>query len=195
MTHRRAGAVLSALFAGSVAGCATTEESPLAAIDRHVELERFMGDWYVIASIPIDFWVASEAGAHNGVERYELREDGRIQTTYTFRQDGFDGEVKQFNPVARVFNTETNAEWRMQFLWPFSSAYLIVYLDDDYQQTVIGVPDRSHVWIMSRTPDVGEARYRELVEVVAQLGYDTSLLQRVPQSWPAESAEVSVRSP
>jgi apolipoprotein D and lipocalin family protein len=145
-----------------------------------------MGDWYVIASIPIDLWLASEAGAHNGIESYALREDGRIATTYTFRKGSFDGPEKTFTPVARVHNTETNAEWRMQFLWPFSSAYLIVYLDDDYQDTIIGVPDRKYVWIMSRSPDKTEAEYERLIEIATELGHDPSLIQRVPQQWPAD---------
>jgi len=196
MSYRRGRlALTSVLAAGWVGGCATTDLPPLEAIDRPVDLERFMGEWYVIASIPIDFWFASEAGAYNGVERYALLDDGRIQTTYTFRQDDFDGEEKQFNPVAWVHDTETNAEWRMQFLWPFRSAYLIAYLDADYQQTIIGVPNRSNVWIMSRTPELSETRYGELVDVVAELGYEPSLLQRVPQSWPASSTGVSERSP
>ncbi|HEY5622689.1 MAG TPA: lipocalin family protein, partial [Gammaproteobacteria bacterium] len=179
----RAVRVFAIALLALAGGCAMSSTEPLRAIDRKVDLERFMGDWYVIASIPIDFWFASEAGAHNGVETYALREDGRIQTTYTFRQDGFDGEEKQFNPVGWVHNTETNAEWRMQFLWPFRSAYLIAYLDEDYQHTIIGVPERSHVWIMSRTPDVSDSDYDRLVAIVADLGHDTNLLQRVPQRW------------
>ena len=147
-----------------------------------------MGDWYVIASIPIDFFFASEAGAHNGVESYALRDDGKIATTYTFRRDSFDGEEVQFTPVGWVHNTKTNAEWRMQFLWPFRSAYLIAYLDEDYQNTIIGVPNRRYVWIMSRRPDISEEAYQSLVDRVANLGYDTDLLERVPQQWPAPSA-------
>ncbi len=165
------------------------DRAPLQAIDRPVDLQRFMGDWFVISSIPIDFWFASEAGAHNGVESYELRDDGKIQTTYSFRRGGFDGEEVEFNPVAWVHNTENNAEWRMQFLWPFRSAYLIVYLDNDYQHTVIGVPSRSNVWIMSRSPDISDEDYARLLGVVEELGHDMSLLQRIPQRWPAGSED------
>ena len=164
-------------------GCAMSDSLRLEAIDRSVDLQRFMGDWYVIGSIPIDTWFASEANAHNAVETYALTDDGKIQTTYTFRKDRFDGEEKQFNPVAWVHNTNTNAEWRMQFLWPFRSAYLIAYLDEDYQHTIIGVPNRTYVWIMSRAPDIGEDDYERLVNVVSELGYDTSLVQRIPQQW------------
>lgn len=180
---RRSWSLVGLLSAALVGVSLAAEMGPLQAVDKRVDLDRFMGDWYVIASIPIDLFFASEVDAHNGVESYELREDGRIQTTYTFRKGGFDGEVKQFNPVAWVHNTETNSEWRMQFLWPFRSAYLIAYLDDDYQETIIGVPNRNNVWVMSRTPEVSEERFGELLEILTELGYDTSLLHRVPQRW------------
>ena len=167
-----------------VSTCAMSDSPRLEAINRPIDLQRFMGDWYVVGSIPIDMWFASEAGAHNGLESYVLRDDGKIQTTYTFRKDGFDGERMQFNPLAWVYNTDTNAEWRMQFLWPFRSAYLIACLDDDYQNTVIGVPDRSYVWIMSRQHDLSDEKYARLIDVVTELGYDASLVQRIPQQWP-----------
>ena len=50
-----------------------TDQEPLAGIERRVDLNRFMGDWYVVASIPIDLWFASEANAYNGIETYELK--------------------------------------------------------------------------------------------------------------------------
>jgi apolipoprotein D and lipocalin family protein len=180
--------LLAILLTTLTSACAMNELAPLQAIDRPVDLQRFMGDWYVIGSIPIDFWFASEAGAHNGVETYELRDDGKIQTTYSFRRDGFDGEEVEFNPVGWVHNTETNAEWRMQFLWPFRSAYLIAWLDDNYRYTIIGVPSRSNVWIMSRDADVSDAEYSRLLDIVEELGHDISLVQRVPQQWPAPTA-------
>ena len=55
-----------------------------------VDLERFMGPWYVIANIP----TFVEKGAHNAVENYRLDDDGTIATTFTFRKDGFDGNEK-----------------------------------------------------------------------------------------------------
>jgi apolipoprotein D and lipocalin family protein len=166
--------------------CATNDVPPLEALDRKVDLERFMGDWYVIGFIPITIPLFSEEGAHNGVESYRLTDEGVIETTYTFRKGSFDGPEKRFTPKGWVFDEETNAEWRMQFLWPFKAAYLIVYLDEAYQRTIVGVPDRSNVWIMSRDADVSDAEYQALLERVAGLGYDVEKVQRVPQNWPAE---------
>jgi len=177
-----------ALCAGLASACATTVgPPPLEALDRRVDLERFMGDWYVLASIPIDLPFVSEAESYNGVESYRLTEDGVIETTYTFRDGSFDGPLRRLTPTGFVHDEETNAEWRMQFLWPFKAAYLIVYLDEDYQRTIIGVPDRSHAWIMARTPSIPEAEYQALVDRLSRLGYDVSSLRRVPQEWPADT--------
>ena len=74
----------------------------------------------------------------------------------------------------------------MQFMWPFRSAYLIVYLDDNYQNTIIGVPNRRYVWIISRSHDLSEQDYQSLVDRVEDLGYDPALLQRVPHRWSAQ---------
>jgi len=173
----------AAVLLALLSGCSTSQDA-LKAMDKKVDLERFMGDWYVIGSIPIDLFFASEAGAHNAVETYALNDDGSIDTRYRFRKDSFDGPVTTFNPTGFVYNTATNAEWRMQFLWPFKSAYLILYLADDYSQTIIGVPDRSYIWIMSRTPDVSDSEYQRLLQRAIDAGYDPEAIVRIPQDWP-----------
>ncbi len=169
-------AALAVLLSGCQSASETARREPLRAIDRKVDLNRFMGEWHVIAHIPAFI----EAEAHNAVESYRLDEDGTIATTYVFNDGAPDGPLKTYRPTGFVHNLETNAEWRMQFLWPFKSAYLIAYLDDDYQTTIIGVPDRDLVWIMARTKNLPEARYQELVKWLADNGHDLSKLRRVP---------------
>jgi len=173
-------------FLALLGACATNDVPPLEAMERKVDLERFMGDWYVIGFIPITLPFFSEEDAHNGIESYRLTDTGLIETTYTFRDGAFDGPEKRFTPKGWVYDKETNAEWRMQFLWPFKAAYLILYLDQDYQKTIIGVPDRNHVWIMSREPEVSEAAYQQMLDYAASLGYEVERVRRVPQRWPVE---------
>ena len=90
----------------SVAPEVTTNPDPLRATDRPIDLERFMGDWYVIAHIPVFI----EKNAYNAVESYSLAPDGTIPTTYTFNQGGFDGPLKTYRPRGFVHDTTTNAE-------------------------------------------------------------------------------------
>ncbi len=188
----RLAAASVAIFALAGSGCQSTAhraggapDGPLRAMERPVDLQRFMGDWYVVAHIPTFI----EKHAHNAIERYELDDDGTIATTFSFNKAGPDGPRKTYRPRGFVYNTETNAEWRMRFVWPFKAAYLIVYLDDHYETTVIGVPDRSYAWIMARTPTLPETRLRELETLLAETGHDVSKLRRVPQIRPARSDE------
>jgi apolipoprotein D and lipocalin family protein len=163
---------------------------PLTIVPK-VDLDRFMGDWYVIANIPTFI----EKGAHNAVESYQLAADGTIETTFTFRADGFDGPEKRYTPRGFVLDRESNAIWGMQFVWPIKADYRIVYLSPDYSQTVIGRMARDYVWVMARTPSIPEADYARIVELVGSLGYDTSLIQRVPQRWaPGADRDTGKRS-
>jgi apolipoprotein D and lipocalin family protein len=162
----------SALFAGCAANIPPIE--PVESVD----LERFMGDWYVIANIP----TAIEKEAYNAVESYEHKGGGEVATTFTFRKGGFEGPKKTYTPTGFV-KSESNAVWAMQFIWPIKADYRIIYLNDDYSQTVIGRNKRDYVWIMARTPAIPEADYELLVEFVDSVGYDIAGLQRVPQLW------------
>jgi len=145
----------------------------------YVDLERFMGDWYVIANIPTFL----EKGAHNAVETYELNDDGSIQTTFTFLKDGFDGKQKEYNPKGFVRDSETNALWGMRFIWPIKADYRIVYLDDEYTQTIIARQKRDFIWIMARTPTISESDYDRMLALAESIGYDVSRIERVPQQW------------
>jgi apolipoprotein D and lipocalin family protein len=150
----------------------------LATVE-HVDLERFMGPWYVIANIPTFL----EKGAHNAVETYALNDDGTIATTFTFRKNGFDGKQKEYHPKGFVLDPHSNARWGMRFVWPIKADYRIVWLDDDYTMTVIARQDRDYVWIMARTPTISEYDYDELLTFVESIGYDIALVERVPQDW------------
>lgn len=162
-------------------GCSSTH-TPIRT-EPQVDLSQFMGDWYVIANIPTFI----EKGAHNAVESYAMNEDGAIDTTFRFRKDSFDGEIKTYHPTGYVNDDPSNAIWGMQFVWPIKADYRIVYLNENYTQTIIGREKRDYVWIMARTPTIPDADYRELISLLTEEGYDTSLIQKVPQQWPEKS--------
>ena len=126
-----------------LAGCQTPQPMPTVPT---VDIERFMGDWYVIASIPTSF----EKEAYNALEG------------------------------------TGNAVWGMQFIWPFKAEYRIIYLTEDYSQTVIGRSKRDYVWVMARTPSIPEEDYAMILELLTRVGYDVGQLQMVPQQPEAE---------
>jgi apolipoprotein D and lipocalin family protein len=116
-------------------------------------------------------------------------DDGRIATTFTFNDGGYDGEHKTFTPTGFIRDRKSNAVWGMRFVWPIKADYRIVYVDEHYQQTIIGRLKRDYVWIMARSPQIPAADMQRLVDIVAEQGYDTSKLRPVPQRWPDRSSK------
>lgn len=158
---------------------------PIKTVD-HVDLERFMGDWYVIACIP----TLIEKDIYNAVESYQLNDDGTIKTTFTLRKGGFNGEPKQYHPKGFVVPNTGNALWGMQFIWPIKAEYRIVELDENYQNTIIARNARDYVWLMSRQPTIPEAEYQAFLKKINDMGYDISQLVKIPQQWDASSKKV-----
>lgn len=163
-----------ALAAGALGGCSSNP--PIAPVAQ-VDLKRFMGDWYVIAAIPS----FPERNAYDAVESYALASDGTIQTTFRYRDGGFDGEAKSMHPKGTVVEGTNNAVWGMQFIWPIKAEYIIAELDADYRHVIVARTKRDYVWIMARTPRIDAALYDRLVARVGALGYDTAKLRKVPQ--------------
>jgi apolipoprotein D and lipocalin family protein len=150
---------------------------PIKTVD-FVDLNRFMGDWYVIANIPTFI----EKDAYNAVETYRLEEDGTVATTFRFNKGGPDGTLKTYNPRGFIRDQSSNAVWGMQFIWPFKSEYRVIYLSEDYTTTVIGRSKRDYVWIMAREPEISDEEYASIKKFLQEQGYDLKDLQKVPQT-------------
>ena len=158
----------------SLAACSSTLP-PVRSV-ANVDLDRFMGDWYVIASIPTFI----ELDAHNAIESYARVGDREIATTFRFNKGAYDGPLKIYRPTGYVGDDPSNAVWGMQFIWPIKADYRVMYLSADYTRTVIGRNKRDYVWIMARTPVIADADYNALLDLIANQGYDISKLRRVP---------------
>ena len=167
--------LMMSLLTSLITACASNPLPSIATVP-NVNLKQFMGDWYVIASIP----TAIETEAFNAVESYKLNEDGTIATTFTFNKGSFDGKVKTYEPKGFVIENSGNALWGMQFIWPIKAEYRITYLDPNYSQTIIARNARDYVWIMARDPNMSDADYAKLTKIVADYGYDITKLRRLP---------------
>lgn len=150
-----------------------------AQVVDYVDIERFMGDWYVHGHTP----TLLDNHTMNQIESYKLEADGTISTTYTFYRKYPGGYQFKFNPKGRVYDTLTNAHWKMQFVWPFKGNYLVVRLAPDYSYTVISVPKKDLIWVMSRAQQMDDAQYDGILRDLAADGYPVETIRRVPQKW------------
>lgn len=174
-----------ALCAG---GCTTFTPHSLSPVPlaEHVDLDRYAGDWYLIAHIP----TSRDVGAHNAQEHYLPHPDGqRVGITYRNRLGGFDGPHKLMTPTAFVIGNSGNALWGVRFgwYWPFLYEYRIAHLEPDYSVAIVARSKLDFVWLFSRGPQMDEGQLARYTQLMQSWGYDVTRLLRVPQRWPNPS--------
>lgn len=143
---------------------------------RHVEIARYLGQWYEVARLP------------NRFER-----DCERNATATYSMDGStlrvvnrclkaDGKPQIARGHAKIVDRSTNAKLKVTFFWPFYGNYWILGLSPDYDWAVVGGPDRKYLWILSRATALTPQQKEDVRKVVEQSGYDWSKLIWTPQS-------------
>jgi len=152
------------------------EDTPLQTVP-YVDLGRYVGTWYEIATIPQRFQKDCVAVTAT----YTLRDDGAIAVLNKCRKKTLDGELKEAKGKAWIVDKKTNAKLKVRFFWPFKGDYWIIELDADYQYAVVGHPGREYLWILCRTPQMEESLYQDLLQRIANKGYDLSLIKRTLQ--------------
>ena len=135
----------------------------------HVELEKYLGKWYEIAHLPAKF----EEGCNETTATYTLSKDGSISV---LNQATKNGKMKQAKGKARVVDKNSNAKLKVTFFWPFYGDYWIIKLGNNYDYSVVGTPNRKYLWILSRTPQMDEKLYSQIIEYVKSKGFDADKL-------------------
>lgn len=161
-------------------GCVTSAfaKPPKLQTVPYVDLKKYAGRWYEIASFPQRF----SKGCVATTADYSLRADGDIDVVNTCRMYTLDGEINQATGKAWVDDKITNAKLKVRFFWPFSGKYWIIELGQNYEYAVVGHPDRDYLWILSRTPQMDGSLYQDLInKLVNKHRYDISKLQKTLQ--------------
>lgn len=152
------------------------EEQSLEVVES-VDLERYLGRCYEIASYPMFF----QKGCTATTADYSLRDDGLIKVVNRCRKGSLDGKLKEAKGRAKVVDTTTNAKLKVSFFGPFWGPYWVIDLDPDYRWAVVGGPSRKYLWILSRTPQMDEALFDDIVGRLPAKGYDPTKLHRTLQ--------------
>jgi apolipoprotein D and lipocalin family protein len=141
----------------------------------HVELEKYLGKWYEIAHLPARF----QEGCSDTTATYTLSGDGRISVLNECVRNG---KVKQAKGKAKVVDKNTGAKLKVTFFWPFYGDYWIIKLGNDYDYAVVGTPNRKYLWILSRTPQMDDKLFSQLIEFVKSKGFNVENLIRTSHS-------------
>ena len=155
--------------------CASAGPHPatLEVVPR-VDLDRYAGRWYEIASFPQSF----QRGCTDSRADYRLRDDGTVEVLNSCLRDG---RVDTAKGKAWVVDKATGAKLKVSFFWPFRGDYWVIELGEGYEYAVVSAPSRKYLWILSRTPTMEKQRYQEIVGRLKDKGFDVALLKRTEQ--------------
>ncbi len=149
---------------------------PLQTVPK-VDLDRYTGTWYEIASFPQRF----EKGCVASTATYSLRNDGKVSVLNQCRNETLDGKLRSARGTAWVVDKRTNAKLKVCFFWPFSGDYWIIDLGSNYEYAVVGHPKRTYLWILSRKPQMDSNIYENILQRLKAQQYNISLLKKTLQ--------------
>lgn len=177
MPRRFAPLSLLAALMLTASACATADDPPRVPPGAPaVDLPRFMGTWHVIARVPY----FAENGDVASKDVYTLRSNGDIGVRYEFRE-GFGEDERTFESRATVKDGTGNRDWTTWFFGVIPTKFRILEVADDYSWALIGYPGRDLAWVFSRSPDMTDAQYADLLARMRGHGVAVDKLVRVPQ--------------
>jgi len=168
--------LLSLLSFALLSACAPAPTQPSLDLVPSIELESFLGTWYEVGGIP----TREQAGCIGTTATYSLRNNGDISVLNSCYTDPQGQRSKSAEGRAYVPDPSQPTRLKVEFFWPFAGDYQIMALADDYSSALIGNPQRSYLWILSRTPELPAERFDELVAEAVRQGYAAEAIQRTP---------------
>lgn len=143
----------------------------------NVDLAKYAGKWYEIASFPQRF----QKGCHCTTAEYTPTDKGYIIVENRCKKDSVNGTLSYIKGKAFVDKNSGNAKLKVQFFWPFKGKYWIIDLADDYSYAVVSHPNKKYLWILSRTPQLNEKVYQDILARAKEKGLDVSKLKITEQ--------------
>jgi apolipoprotein D and lipocalin family protein len=142
-----------------------------------VDLERYAGKWYEIASFPQRF----QKGCQCTTAEYTLSNKGYVIVENRCNRNSINGKQSYIRGKAFVEKNSGNAKLKVQFFWPLRAKYWIIDLADDYSYAVVSHPNKKYLWILSRTLKMNEETYGQIIARLKEKGFDLSKLKLTPQ--------------
>lgn len=142
-----------------------------------VDLKKYAGKWYEIASYPQSF----QKGCHCTTAKYALSDKGYVIVENRCNRGSVSGKQSYIKGKAFVEKNSGNAKLKVQFFWPFTGKYWIIDLADDYTYAVVSHPNKKYLWILSRTPIMDASLYQQILSRLKEKGFDLTKLQTTKQ--------------
>src|SRR3712207_799961 len=111
------------MLAAGLTLAGSNDAPPLRTVES-VDLKRYLGKWYEIASYPTRF----QKGCHGTTAEYSLKDDGQLKVVNRCFKGSLTGKESVATGRARIKDPKTNAKLEVTFFWPFWGDYWVIDL-------------------------------------------------------------------
>ncbi len=154
------------LFVLALFGLFSCSKAPDLPVVEKVDLERYQGRWYEIATFPI----RPQKDCKCTFAEYTLA--GDEVKVYNKCINKNNGEVIDINGKATAEKGSNNARLKVSFFPLINAPYYIIALDkENYQYAMVGSPNRKYLWILSRDTQLDPKVRKMLVDRAEELGF------------------------
>ena len=151
-------------------GCVSVPDGVVPV--QNFDINRYAGTWYEIARLDHAF----ERDLEQVTAQYTVQEDGGVQVINR-GLSARSGAWEEAQGKAYFVNAPSEAYLKVSFFGPFYGAYIVFELDErDYQYAFVSGPDKSYLWLLSRSPQIDVALKQRFIAQASRLGFDTDQL-------------------
>jgi apolipoprotein D and lipocalin family protein len=153
------------------------EKVPVTTVP-DLNLDRYLGKWYQIATIPASFQrdcVKNTTAEYSKIDNNLIKVENRCEKE--------DGKISIANGAARL-NPQSNSPGKLQvsflnvlgyWIWNFGGNYWVMDLgksDEEYDYSVVGDPTRQYLWILARKPQLALEELKRIRDKIKDQDYD-----------------------
>lgn len=149
-----------------------------------VEPARYLGAWYEIGTFVIPF----QSACTGSTAAYGAIDPQTISVRNRCLLGGLDGDPYVIEGTATIEN-DTTTRLSVSFFGTRGAPYWVVELDGQegsalYDWAVVSGPGQASLWILHRTPTMGDALLAPIVDRLSERGYDVGQI-----SWTVQPDE------
>jgi len=148
-----------------------------------LDVPRYLGTWYEIAKFPN--WFQRKCVSNTQAE-YSVRADGYLKVLNSCKTA--DGQTSQAEGTARQIGAIDSPKLEVRFapawlgflpiVW---GDYWVIDLDSQYQVAAVSDPRREYLWVLSRSPQLDQKTYEDLLQRLQAQQFNVQKLELTPQ--------------
>ena len=160
-----------------------SKAAPVTAVSS-VDLKKYSGVWYEIARYPNKF---QDQCVGNTTATYTLKGTNEIEVLNKCTKK--DGTATDAKGAGKIKDLSKPSKLKVRFAPGFLSFlpvvwadYWIIDLGPNYEYSAVGTPDRKYFWILSRTPEISDALYQQILRRAEAQGFEPGKVIKTPQN-------------